>query len=231
MGFRYRKRVSFGKFVRLNLSGSGVSLGLGPRGANVNISKRGVRTTVGIAGSGLSWSETKHWKARPKEATVTRMTPPVGIERSPTVPERPRQASATPWIIGVITLIAIVIFAVHRASERPPATAGSPAVVQDGRDGGRANIDPASPAAIEPAPVSAAATSTQTAATPPAVISPEVIVQAQRDLARLGFDVGAPDGVVGKKTRAALRAFQKAKGLPVDGELTPELVVVLKAAH
>ena len=56
MGLRYRRKsVRFGRFVRLNLSGSGVSLGLGPRGANVNVSRRGLRKTVGIPGTGLSY--------------------------------------------------------------------------------------------------------------------------------------------------------------------------------
>lgn len=47
---------------------------------------------------------------------------------------------------------------------------------------------------------------------------------AQRALAALGYDVGAPDGLVGLKTRAALRTWQKARGLAADGYLTPELV-------
>ncbi|RAK59066.1 lytic murein transglycosylase [Phenylobacterium hankyongense] len=52
---------------------------------------------------------------------------------------------------------------------------------------------------------------------------------AQRALASLGFDPGAPDGVVGLNTRTALRAWQKARGLTADGYLSMDMVQKLKA--
>jgi lytic murein transglycosylase len=52
---------------------------------------------------------------------------------------------------------------------------------------------------------------------------------AQRALAALGFDPGAPDGIVGMGTRTALRAWQKARGLTADGYLSPAMVEKLKA--
>lgn len=52
---------------------------------------------------------------------------------------------------------------------------------------------------------------------------------AQRALAVLGYDVGAPDGVVGTKTRAALRAWQASQGLTADGYLSIAMVQRLKA--
>ncbi len=52
---------------------------------------------------------------------------------------------------------------------------------------------------------------------------------AQRALAILGFDPGAPDGVVGLGTRNALRTWQKARGLLADGYLSSEMVRRLKA--
>ena len=39
----------------------------------------------------------------------------------------------------------------------------------------------------------------------------------QTDLKALGYDIGDIDGVLGHKARAALRAYQKAHGLPADG--------------
>jgi lytic murein transglycosylase len=51
---------------------------------------------------------------------------------------------------------------------------------------------------------------------------------AQRALASLGFDPGAADGLVGLKTRDALRAWQKARGLVADGYLSPDTVRRLK---
>jgi lytic murein transglycosylase len=52
---------------------------------------------------------------------------------------------------------------------------------------------------------------------------------AQRALNALGFDVGAPDGVVGTKTRAGLRAWQASQGLVADGYLSAAMVEKLKA--
>jgi lytic murein transglycosylase len=52
---------------------------------------------------------------------------------------------------------------------------------------------------------------------------------AQRALAALGFDPGTADGVIGVNTRQALRAWQKAKGLPADGHLTQGLSQQLRA--
>jgi len=48
-------------------------------------------------------------------------------------------------------------------------------------------------------------------------------IGAQDALAKLGFDPGAADGVIGINTRAALRAWQKARGLTADGYLTVDL--------
>jgi membrane-bound lytic murein transglycosylase B len=51
---------------------------------------------------------------------------------------------------------------------------------------------------------------------------------AQRALAVLGFDPGPSDGLIGMKTRDALRGWQKAQGLPADGYLSPDMVQRLK---
>jgi membrane-bound lytic murein transglycosylase B len=49
----------------------------------------------------------------------------------------------------------------------------------------------------------------------------------QADLAKLGFDPGTPDGVLGRKTRAMLRLYQKSKSLPADGFATASLLAML----
>ena len=46
----------------------------------------------------------------------------------------------------------------------------------------------------------------------------------QRGLNAAGFDAGTPDGVLGKKTEAAIRAYQQRVGLPVTGTPTRELL-------
>ena len=45
-------------------------------------------------------------------------------------------------------------------------------------------------------------------------------IDAQNALAKLGFDPGSVDGVIGARTRVGLRAWQKARGIPADGYLS-----------
>lgn len=52
---------------------------------------------------------------------------------------------------------------------------------------------------------------------------------AQTALNQLGFDAGAPDGIVGVNTRKALRAYQQARGLVADGYLSLEMVRRLRS--
>jgi lytic murein transglycosylase len=47
---------------------------------------------------------------------------------------------------------------------------------------------------------------------------------AQVALRRAGFDPGEPDGLIGTRTRTALRAWQQARGLPADGYLSADMV-------
>ncbi|MCK1707846.1 DUF4236 domain-containing protein [Bradyrhizobium sp. 143] len=54
MGFRFRRSFKIVPGVRLNLSGSGASVSLGPRGLHYTIGPHGTRTTVGLPGSGVS---------------------------------------------------------------------------------------------------------------------------------------------------------------------------------
>lgn len=55
MGFRFRKSVRIAPGVRINLGKKKASLSIGGRGATVNLSDRGVKTTVGIPGTGMSY--------------------------------------------------------------------------------------------------------------------------------------------------------------------------------
>ena len=58
MGFRFQKRVKILPGISLNFSKSGVSTSLGPRGAKVTIGHGKVRETVGIPGTGISYTST-----------------------------------------------------------------------------------------------------------------------------------------------------------------------------
>jgi peptidoglycan hydrolase-like protein with peptidoglycan-binding domain len=53
----------------------------------------------------------------------------------------------------------------------------------------------------------------------------------QKALTELGYDPGPVDGAMGSRTRSAIRAFQTALGLPVDGEVSVELRAALQQAR
>jgi lytic murein transglycosylase len=61
-------------------------------------------------------------------------------------------------------------------------------------------------------------------------LSLEDRMAAQTALAKLGYNPGPPDGLVGLGTRQAIRAWQKDRHLPADGYLSPSVVAQLKAA-
>lgn len=62
---RFRRSIKILPGVRMNVSKSGVSYTIGKRGASVNVKPgRPPRTTIGIPGTGLSWTST----ARNKKA-------------------------------------------------------------------------------------------------------------------------------------------------------------------
>jgi hypothetical protein len=70
MGFRFSRQISLFKGVRLNLSKSGTSVSVGGRGGWLTFGKKGTRATVGIPGTGMSWSE-KIDSPAPQQSTPT----------------------------------------------------------------------------------------------------------------------------------------------------------------
>ncbi len=59
-GFRFRKGIKLFPGLKLNISKSGVSTSIGKKGATINLSSKGTRGTVGLPGSGMSYS--RYWK-------------------------------------------------------------------------------------------------------------------------------------------------------------------------
>jgi hypothetical protein len=55
MGLRFHKQFGLGKWLRLNMSKSGLSVGVGPKGLNANIQGDRIRYTAGVPGSGVSY--------------------------------------------------------------------------------------------------------------------------------------------------------------------------------
>ncbi len=59
--------------------------------------------------------------------------------------------------------------------------------------------------------------------------SQEVLL-VQQLLTRLGYSVGAPDGLLGPRTQEAIRAFEREQGLPITGGWSTSLVTQLRDA-
>lgn len=56
MGLRFSRRIPLVPGLRVNLSKSGASLSLGHRGGWLTFGPRGARASVGLPGTGLSYS-------------------------------------------------------------------------------------------------------------------------------------------------------------------------------
>ncbi len=54
------------------------------------------------------------------------------------------------------------------------------------------------------------------------------VQEAQQLLTKLGYDVGAADGVIGAQTRAAVKAVQAKLGLPADSYPDPTFLAALR---
>lgn len=68
MGFRFQKRVKLLPGVTLNLSKRGVSTSVGVKGLRVTKGHGKTRTTVGLPGTGISHTSVR--ADRPKESTT-----------------------------------------------------------------------------------------------------------------------------------------------------------------
>ncbi|MDR4307487.1 peptidoglycan-binding protein [Chelatococcus sambhunathii] len=90
----------------------------------------------------------------------------------------------------------------------------------------RSDAAPPSPRpakAIAPAPAPAPASTGSTAAANPTLMA------AQRALAKIGYGPVSIDGKLGTETRNAIRAFERDRGLPETGELSPSVLRALQA--
>jgi membrane-bound lytic murein transglycosylase B len=68
----------------------------------------------------------------------------------------------------------------------------------------------------------------QTAPSDDEPLTRNTVVDMQTRLAKLGFYTDETDGLLGPKTRSAVRLFQKQAGLPADGHPTPDMVARLQ---
>jgi hypothetical protein len=126
MGFRFQRRIRVLPGLRLNVSKSGVSASVGGRGAWFTLGPRGSRATVGMPGTGISY--THQLKARPSPIGTMALYPAdygrdggtgylSSINRSleesqagqPTVPVEPGSVAAFPVVSRRGTILAALI--------------------------------------------------------------------------------------------------------------------------
>ena len=67
------------------------------------------------------------------------------------------------------------------------------------------------------------------AAPPPPAQDRRLVAGTQSGLRDMGYDPGPVDGILGPRTRAAIRAYQKDHRLPVDERPTPALALHIEA--
>lgn len=81
MGMRYRKSIGLGKGVRLNVGKGSLGISAGGKGAHVSVnSKRGVTTSVGAPGTGVSYSKTTGWGSKSKADSTRDYEPDTELE-------------------------------------------------------------------------------------------------------------------------------------------------------
>lgn len=83
MGIRFRKRIKLLPGLWVNLSKSGASVSAGVKGFTVNSRRGKTRTTVGLPGTGISYSSTSGTTAPTSTSTSTGK--PAPTVRPPTV--------------------------------------------------------------------------------------------------------------------------------------------------
>jgi len=93
-GFRFRPSLHLAPAVRIDLSKPGASLSLGRRGATLNFNRRGTKATVGLPGTGLSYS------------TMLKLGPPTALR-----PDESAGGDGTiiVAVVAFVTLLALLI--------------------------------------------------------------------------------------------------------------------------
>lgn len=104
MGLNFRKSIKVLPGVRVNITKKGVSsLSVGGRGARVNMSKKGTRTTVGIPGSGLSYSSFSPSK---KSRRTSQPMPALNSPDYGTSGNRSKAGSVISIVVALLVLVA-----------------------------------------------------------------------------------------------------------------------------
>ena len=116
MGFRFRKSVKIAPGVRLNIGKKSVGISAGVKGARVSVNSKGrVTKTVGLPGTGLSY--TKTGKIGGGAASSTDKHDQTAPEHTPTVdlppidPQPPRPPRTPKGMLTLLKVLAVLLIA------------------------------------------------------------------------------------------------------------------------
>src|SRR5689334_4734371 len=116
MPVRVRKSFNLFPGIKVNMSKGGMSISVGRKGFHLNFSKRGVRQTVGLPGSGISESS-YILKNKAEEEKKEKEEKEAENEEAKANPKRPhpkgtaRERISSPW--GFFAFILIAIFFIY----------------------------------------------------------------------------------------------------------------------
>lgn len=96
MGFRFRKSIRLGGGLRLNVSKRGIGLSAGVKGARIGIGPRGVRSTLSLPGTGLSYTTESRW-AKGRRGRAGAMSKPTAQAQGPSYPFAPIPPKIQHW--------------------------------------------------------------------------------------------------------------------------------------
>lgn len=112
MGWRFRRSIKIAPGVRWNIGKRSTSFSFGPRGFKVTAGTAGVRQTVGLPGTGLSYTKIVSASGRAPAAVGQRL----GDSRSTTTPRidparfglKPSRAKRNSYVLAFVFLVASV---------------------------------------------------------------------------------------------------------------------------
>ena len=82
MGFRFRKVIKLLPGVKLNINKNSTSVSLGPRGMKTTVGSKGTHNTIGLPGSGLSYTTySSHCQGSAQNRYSERYTEPYSDQR------------------------------------------------------------------------------------------------------------------------------------------------------
>jgi hypothetical protein len=134
MGFRFQRRLRLFKGVSLNIGKRGISsISVGTRGVHTTIGKSGIRNTIGLPGTGLSYTSLLPWKRRAAQTPPQTTPTPTGSFNS--------LSMVVTRMLGALAIYAVICGMIYvgwqyltsptRASSASAPAASPPARVDD----------------------------------------------------------------------------------------------------